>query len=742
MNYRMASSKLLALSLAAGALPTAASAQDVAILGASAQSGALGDVVASIQTTGRVPNVTLIDVGAATPSITQLSAFQAVLVFTDGVPFADKDALGDVLADFVDNGGGVVLAGDVFAPGTDLGGRFVADPYSPLSFDGSISRDRAQSLFLRYRDASHPSVLGVVRLYGGARSQHVEGLRLINAGELVATWVDSTWWFTGEADYEAPLVAFKAFPTKGDVVALNFLPVSSDYYSDAWYIETDGENLMASSLLYAAGALPVCINTSIIQDINCNTVDYSLEPVVDLSDPVCLDLYETEGFDSQDYYYLPGLLGCELPVLLIPPAPFQPPPDVDEDGFVYHTAIPVPEQADDPFGDTDLTYAMAQLKCDNCPIQYNPDQRDGDCDNIGDLCDICPTMPDGAQDPLQQSDSEFIGNPDGIGDACDNCPIVENPDQWDVDFDVRGDSCDNCSLIFNPAQLDGDNDGLGDECDNCDFVVNPEQEDEDEDLVGDLCDNCPPGLFSDPAKEFNPGQDNSDGDPFGDACDNCRYVDNVIIDAEGFPFQEDEDGDFVGDDCDNCLGLQNTLQLDDDLDNVGNACDNCPFRTNEAQADGDGDGVGNACDNCTLQANANQRDSDGDLVGDACDNCATVFNDAQLDRDGDAFGDACDLCPLVAETEQLDRDGDGVGDACDNCANWPNPDQSDEDVNGLGDVCDYQLRGAGEQDTSSKQPNVGCADVPGAPVGLLAVLGLALARRRRSVVASARGEVG
>jgi MYXO-CTERM domain-containing protein len=120
-----------------------------------------------------------------------------------------------------------------------------------------------------------------------------------------------------------------------------------------------------------------------------------------------------------------------------------------------------------------------------------------------------------------------------------------------------------------------------------------------------------------------------------------------------------------------------------------------------------------------------------------------VFNDAQLDRDGDSFGDACDLCPLVAEAEQSDRDGDGVGDACDNCVNWPNPDQSDEDVNGIGDPCDVQLRGAGEQDTSSKKGNVGCADVPGAPVGVLSLLGLALVRRRRrSALVSVRGEVG
>ncbi|MDP6446937.1 MAG: DUF1559 domain-containing protein, partial [Pirellulaceae bacterium] len=37
---------------------------------------------------------------------------------------------------------------------------------------------------------------------------------------------------------------------------------------------------------------------------------------------------------------------------------------------------------------------IADLACDNCPTEFNPDQTNIDCDIAGDLCDLCPTMYD------------------------------------------------------------------------------------------------------------------------------------------------------------------------------------------------------------------------------------------------------------------------------------------------------------------------------------------------------------
>jgi hypothetical protein len=46
---------------------------------------------------------------------------------------------------------------------------------------------------------------------------------------------------------------------------------------------------------------------------------------------------------------------------------------------------------------------------DNCPNDPNPDQADGDGDNVGDVCDLCPEFPN-----TDQADADH----DGIGDAC------------------------------------------------------------------------------------------------------------------------------------------------------------------------------------------------------------------------------------------------------------------------------------------------------------------------------------
>jgi hypothetical protein len=90
-------------------------------------------------------------------------------------------------------------------------------------------------------------------------------------------------------------------------------------------------------------------------------------------------------------------------------------------------------------------------------------------------------------------DGVFDVAPDGI-ELVDNCPSVYNPDQLDLDGDLKGDRCDvdidddgvlnlndNCPEIANALedgkQLDTDRDGLGEACDNryC-FVVFGDQD--------------------------------------------------------------------------------------------------------------------------------------------------------------------------------------------------------------------------------------------------------------------------
>lgn len=706
------------LGAAAAALLWSASAvgQDVVVLAGSSDGAVQTDVAQKLDDTGRLGTVTSIDVTASTPTAAALADAEAVLFYVDDVPLANAAALGDLLADFVDGGGGLVLAGRAFVPELALRGR-LDNSYLPLTANGRWEEGREGSIGLV--EAATPVVRNVVRVYGGPFSGHAVGPSLLGPARLVATWREDGAPFVVVRDRFA--LGFGQ-PQPGHVVALNFSPWSEDGRPDGWRTFTQGEELLASALLYSARLLPICQNTLLDQDINCNAVDNADELPVDLADPDCALLYFQEGWDTRDYYYQYGLYGCRIPILLIPPPEGAPEADEDDDLFVRHDEIPVPQSVVPPGGDPDAPYATVRLDCDNCPEDFNPDQRDGDCDNIGDLCDLCPTIPDPGTDALNQGDQDE----DGVGDLCDICPFDEDPGQEDRDYDGVGDACDNCPDDFNPEQEDADGDGFGDVCDICPDVPD-DQSDRDGDGIGDACDNCP--------DVFNPDQANFDGDAFGDVCDNCPYVSNV----ESRPdpnnpnnmilTQPDEDGDGVGDACDNCP-IPNPLQLDNDSDNVGNACDNCIDVFNPSQADLDNDGAGDACDNCPSIPNPAQVDSDRDGVGNVCDNCPDVFNPDQLDRDGDGIGDACDLCPLVPANRHLDRDGDGVGDECDNCPDVFNPDQRDSSGNGVGDACDVSIRGGGER----REGAFDCNTSSGVGLGgwtLLTLTALGMRRRRK-----------
>ena len=151
-------------------------------------------------------------------------------------------------------------------------------------------------------------------------------------------------------------------------------------------------------------------------------------------------------------------------------------------------AVPAPPPPGMPAGDAlgdacdpdDDADGIPDAQPDNCRLDRNPDQADGDGDGYGDVC------------PPVDSDA------DGQIDDDDNCDLVVNPDQGDLDGDDTGDACDrdddgdrfddgfdNCPTVYNlePTdtdgdglindQLDGDGDGVGTACDPDESVLTP-----------------------------------------------------------------------------------------------------------------------------------------------------------------------------------------------------------------------------------------------------------------------------
>jgi uncharacterized repeat protein (TIGR01451 family) len=204
----------------------------VAVYGAPGNNDWNLDVQNQIEQTGMFSLVDsfLVRFGYPVPTLDELSQYGAVLVYSDD-SFNDANALGNVLADYVDAGGIVVFATFAFQ---NLQGRIATAEYLPVSTGGQSG---GFSLSLVPDLPSHPILAGVNSFNGGSSSFH-NSLVLNPGATLVAHW-----------DNGEPLVVTKS-SGNGEVVALNFYPPSSQARSDFWDATTDGALLMANALRF------------------------------------------------------------------------------------------------------------------------------------------------------------------------------------------------------------------------------------------------------------------------------------------------------------------------------------------------------------------------------------------------------------------------------------------------------------------------------------------------------------
>src|SRR5438445_7463232 len=130
------------------------------------------DVQSKLIATGRFSQVDVIDAHSTTPTVEQLRAYKSVLVWSDSA-FADASTLGNNLADYVDGGGGVVIA--VFANFSfvlnQVGGRFASEDYFAIEPAGLASGTEL-TLGTIYEPAS-PLMNGVTTFDGGTSYYHI-----------------------------------------------------------------------------------------------------------------------------------------------------------------------------------------------------------------------------------------------------------------------------------------------------------------------------------------------------------------------------------------------------------------------------------------------------------------------------------------------------------------------------------------------------------------------------------------
>ena len=239
MNNPLRFLRVAAFSLALYVLfPSTVLAQKVLLLGAD-DPVMVNDVRVKLQSTGVLTQVDVFDVAGSTPTLDRLLGYDAVLTWSN-YGYADGAALGDVLADYVDHGKGVVQAAFAFdsAAPLSVAGRWRSGSYEPFSA-GQVNF--AFDLVLKAVDPQHPILENVVQFDGGAFGLHDSGMGVSPCAQVVARWSN-----------DQPAVVACSRPQGGHTVGLNFLPPSSDVDSALWTATSDGARLMANALRFAA----------------------------------------------------------------------------------------------------------------------------------------------------------------------------------------------------------------------------------------------------------------------------------------------------------------------------------------------------------------------------------------------------------------------------------------------------------------------------------------------------------
>ncbi|MFH1338997.1 MAG: thrombospondin type 3 repeat-containing protein [Candidatus Omnitrophota bacterium] len=246
--------------------------------------------------------------------------------------------------------------------------------------------------------------------------------------------------------------------------------------------------------------------------------------------------------------------------------------------------------------------------CDNCPLVYNPDQADTDNDGMGNACDDDDDN-DGwtdeseievGTDPLDASSFPVDRDGDGILDYVDNCPLVYNPGQKDSDsvnqtIRIR-------ALIDGRSQLVIKDNTI--KWHHLDYAAPGRHLGADEPTYingipwmpwpepGDFynCGGCYSSVFEDLSPPL-PERDVTVELNIIESRWETRIVQYPSPDNDYTLIIEFDDNPLGGDDW-----YEVNIHIYGEGDGIGDVCDNCPFAFNPDQTDTNCDGVGDACE--------------------------------------------------------------------------------------------------------------------------------------------------
>jgi hypothetical protein len=199
------------------------------------------DIPSRLRGTGAFTTVDTFDASSGTPTLSQLAAYHAVLMYGSGNPFADDTLMGDRLAAYHDQGGGVVVM--MFAMCNQSGYR-LRGAYGTVS-SGYALTDYAQGNWIWPPDSlgdvlepQSPLMQGVGYFYTPTAYRSIAPV-VAGRGVVVARW---------RGGGQEPLV-LRGMRGGRTLVELNFWPVSISTSAAGW--SGDGAALLRNGLKYS-----------------------------------------------------------------------------------------------------------------------------------------------------------------------------------------------------------------------------------------------------------------------------------------------------------------------------------------------------------------------------------------------------------------------------------------------------------------------------------------------------------
>jgi serine protease AprX len=126
-------------------------------------------------------SVEYFDGQTGTPTLEQLSAYDAVGAHSN-YPYVSPDGLGNVLADYVDAGGGVVMANFSYTSGWEMAGRIMTGDYATINPGDNTHAASPLGWF----NPAHAIMNGVTSV----QDQFMAGGTFVSTAESVARWTD------------------------------------------------------------------------------------------------------------------------------------------------------------------------------------------------------------------------------------------------------------------------------------------------------------------------------------------------------------------------------------------------------------------------------------------------------------------------------------------------------------------------------------------------------------------------